>query len=281
MAPREEEDNNGQEDHNAVSLFLIGLVQKTKADAIGKVIAPFFAEFFGTMMLTFVISLVAGSKLAPLAIGGILLSMIFTYGHLSGAHYNPAVSIAVYVRGKIITSTLLGYIVSQVIGGICGAMTAKYVFAENDYPMPLPHPSVNTGRAFLLEFLFTYTLCTTVLNTATTDSVGPNSFYGIAISFVVMSGAIASGGYSGAVFNPAVACGLFTANETTSKGLLGLYWLAPSLAGFQSGLMFHILNSDENKKVKVSDREVKYGNKEMFQPFLQDVSSNLSNEEVI
>mmetsp|Transcript_9416 Transcript_9416/g.14100 ORF Transcript_9416/g.14100 Transcript_9416/m.14100 type:complete len:293 (+) Transcript_9416:93-971(+) len=240
-------------DHNTISLLLVKMVQRTNATKGTQAIAPFFAEFFGTMMLTLVIALTAGKEvLAPLAIGGILMSMIFTYGHISGANYNPAVSLAVLVRGKITSAVFGGYVLSQLLGGICGALFAKLIVFEdssNLVDLPLPSPSIEVWKAFLLELVFTYTLCTTVLNTATTTSIGPNSFYGLAISFVVMAGAVASGGYSGAVFNPAVAIGLYTAHGTTDGGMLWLYWIAPMMGGIISGIMFHILNSSENNNI--------------------------------
>lgn len=232
--------------HNTISLLLVQLVPTSLCQAI----APFLAEFFGTMMLTLVIALsVAHSEvLAPLAIGAILMCVIFTYGHLSGAHYNPAVSFAVWARGRITTLACVGYIIFQCLGAVVAGYIAQYIFEDSGDEVPLPAPSVNYNQAFVLECVFTYCLCTTVLNTATTDSIGPNSFYGLAIGFVVMSGAVASGGYSGAVFNPAVACGLFSANGVVDG--LGLYWLAPMTGGLASGILFHVMNSEENENIK-------------------------------
>jgi len=230
-------------DHNAISIFIVKLVSKT---TVPKIIAPFYAEFYGTMMLTLVIAVSAGlgKELAPLAIGLMLVCMVFTYGHLSGGHFNPAVSFAVMIRGKITPLRCLLYTIFQVLGGICGVALGRYVLPEGQNT-PVPKYQENElNAAITAEFFFSMALSTVVLNTATTVSVGPNSFYGLAIGFVVVSGAICVGDISGAVFNPAVGTGLLiVAGEVRD---LWLYWVAPLCGGFVSGVMFHIVNSDEN-----------------------------------
>jgi len=278
-------------DHNFISLFFVKNIQTCQLDKALRVGAPFFAEFFGTLMLTTVISLTAvGNPLAPLAIGGILMSMVFTYGHLSGGMYNPAVSMAVMIRGKINVQTFLGYVLAQVIGAICGALVGQHTFDHPEFGdfnnLPMPTPAVGPMKGFLLEFLFTYTLCCAVLNTATSDSIGPNSFYGLTIGTVVGSGAIATGGYAGAVFNPAVACGLYTAKAvaattatqrdavaTAADAHLWLYWVAPMMAGFVAGMMFHILNSDENSNITFEDKKKEDAVGPQFRPSMAHMMS--------
>jgi len=230
-------------DHNIISLMIVKLVSKTPQV---KILAPFYAEFYGTMMLTLVITLAVGmnSTLAPLAIGSILMSMVFAYGHLSGGHYNPAVSFAIMIRGKLTPTRWFFYAMSQVIGGICGAALGKYILPE-EFDTPVPgYDEDQLGPAFAAEFFFSLALSTTVLNTATTVSVGQNSFYGLAIGFMVLSGAIAVGGVCGAVFNPAVGTGLLVIAGKGSD--LWVYWVAPMCGGFVGGIMFHLVNSDEN-----------------------------------
>jgi len=230
-------------DHNVISLMIVKLASKTP---LPKMLAPFYAEFYGTMMLTLVITLSGGmdSLLGPIAIGSILMSMVFTYGHLSGGHYNPAVSFAVLIRGKLTPTRWVFYALSQVIGGICGAALGKYILPEElDTPVP-GYNDNQLGPAFAAEFFFSLALSTTVLNTATTVSVGQNSFYGLAIGFTVLSGAIAVGDICGAVFNPAVGTGLLVIAGKGSD--LWVYWLAPMCGGFVGGIMFHLINSDEN-----------------------------------
>jgi len=230
-------------DHNVISLMIVKLASKT---ALPKVLAPYYAEFYGTMMLTLVITLSGGvgSVLAPFAIGSILMSMVFTYGHLSGGHYNPAVSFAVMIRGKLTPKRWVFYAMSQVIGGICGAALGNYILPEGfDTPVP-GYVDNQLGPAFAAEFFFSLALCTTVLNTATTISAGQNSFYGLAIGFTVLSAAVAVGPICGAVFNPAVGTGLLAIAGKGSD--IWFYWAAPMCGGAVAGVMFHLINSDEN-----------------------------------
>jgi len=240
--------------HNVISIFIHNTLGRFK---FWKIIAPFFCEFFGTLMLTMVVQLSVGqdSALAPLAIGAILMCMIFAYGHLSGGHYNPAVSLAVMVRGKISIPAFFFYVVSQVIGGITGSAIGEFVLTKHDVTSAIPgYTDEGESAAFLVEFIFTFALATTVLNVATTVSAGENSFYGLAIGFVVFSGAVSVGSISGAVFNPAVGTGLL-AIAGEGRGLW-LYWVAPMLGGFSAGLMFHIINSDENDLALGKETEI-------------------------
>ena len=92
---------------------------------------------------------------------------------------------------------------------LCAARIAEITIGEAALPLPAPGGGISDGKAFLIEVLFSYALAATVLNTATTASIGDNSFYGLAIGFVVLAGGYSAGGVSGAAFNPAVASGLF------------------------------------------------------------------------
>jgi len=241
MTTAEEETRKG--DHNVISLFIVETLGQIK---FWKVIAPYYCEFFGAMMLTLVIQLSAGQNhmLAPLAIGAVLMSMIFTYGHLSGGHFNPAVSLAAMVRGKLSIVCCLLYIVAQVVGAISGSAIGYWALPSTLDSVKPGYADGEEGSAFVLELIFTFALATTVLNTATTVSCGENSFYGLAIGFVVLSGAVSTGSISGAVFNPAVGTGLL-AVAGEGRGLW-LYWLGPMTGGFLAGVMFHIVNTGEN-----------------------------------
>ena len=127
---------------------------------------------------------------------------------------------------------------------LCAARIAEITIGEAALPLPAPGGGISDGKAFLIEVLFSYALAATVLNTATTASIGDNSFYGLAIGFVVLAGGYSAGGVSGAAFNPAVASGLFAvAGENTN---LWIYWVAPMVGGLAAGLFFHIINAEEN-----------------------------------
>jgi aquaporin Z len=161
-------------------------------------------EFIGTFFLMFTIgtAVATAGTLAPLAIGSVLMVMVFAGGHVSGGHYNPAVSTAVLARGKLTLSEYVSYIVAQVIGAIAAGALVTVLF-----PSLAAGAVASSGKMLLVEFLFTFALCYVVLNVATARGTENNSFYGLAIGFTVAAGAFAVGHISGGVFNPAVAFG--------------------------------------------------------------------------
>jgi aquaporin Z len=171
----------------------------------------YLVEFIGTFFLVFTIGNVviepgAGS-LAPLAIGAVLMVMVFAGGHISGAHYNPAVTLAVFLRGKIDAKDVGPYIGSQLIAAVVAAGAVLFLKGPDVNIQPIDL-SANLPQAILAEILFTFALAFVVLNVATAKGTDGNSFYGLAIGFTVMAGAFAVGGISGGVFNPAVAVGI-------------------------------------------------------------------------
>lgn len=199
-------------------------------------------EFIGTFFLMLTIALtVYGQKdsglLAPLAIGSILAVMVYAGGHISGAHYNPAVSLAAYLRGRIDGKNFWLYILSQFLGAAFAAAIAIYLQGQAAKDVL----EVDLGRAFVSEFLFTFALCHVVLNTAMSSAVKGNSFFGFAIGFVVLAGAFAVGRISGAAFNPAVAFGQAIVNLTAWSNLW-VYILATFLGGAASAGLLKLGN---------------------------------------
>jgi aquaporin Z len=162
-------------------------------------------EFIGTFFLMFTIGMAVAKAgtLAPLAIGSALMVMVFAGGHVSGGHYNPAVSTAVLLRGKLSSSEYFPYIAAQALG----AILAGLVVSGLGYAPPSAAAVAGIGKMLVVEFLFTFALCYVVLNVATAQGTENNSFYGLAIGFTVMVGAFAVGSVSGGAFNPAVALG--------------------------------------------------------------------------
>ena len=181
----------------------------------------YLVEFIGTFFLVFtvgscVISPGAGS-FAPLAIGAALMVMVYAGGHVSGGHYNPAVTVAVWLRGRFEARDVIPYWIAQV-GAAAVAAWAVHFFKG---PTAVPQLPIGVKAALLAEFLFTFALCWVVLNAATAKGTSGNSFYGLAIGMTVMTGAFAVGAVSGGAFNPAVATGI------TLMGLASWshYWL--------------------------------------------------------
>jgi aquaporin Z len=162
-------------------------------------------EFIGTFFLVFTVGMAVATAgtLAPLAIGAVLMVMVFAGGHISGGHYNPAVSTAVLLRGKMTRDEYVAYVITQVLAGIAAAA----VVAVLGYTPKSAAAVAGTGKMLIAEFLFTFALAYVVLNVATAKGTEGNSFYGLAIGFTVATGAFAVGSVSGGAFNPAVAIG--------------------------------------------------------------------------
>jgi aquaporin Z len=201
-------------------------------------------EFIGTFFLVFTIGLTvtAGSPMAPLAIGSSLMIMVYMGGHVSGGHYNPAVSLALLLRGKMASiGEFVGYVVSQVAGAIVAALTT-YVIVGQTLKVA-PAASASTLGALLVEILFTFALALVVLNVAASAKTQGNSFYGLAIGFAIVVGAFAGGPISGGAFNPAVGTGPILVDAMVGGGSLSHLWLylvGPFLGGALAAGVFGI-----------------------------------------
>jgi aquaporin Z len=166
----------------------------------------YLVEFIGTFFLVFTVGTAvrSGAPLAPLAIGGVLMVMIFAGGHISGGHFNPAVTLAVFLRGKCDARDVAPYWLAQLIGGAVAALGVVWLHGR-----PEAGPAMHAiAPSIAVEFAFTFALAWVVLNVATAKGTAGNSFYGLAIGGTVMVGAIAVGGISGGAFNPAVGLGV-------------------------------------------------------------------------
>lgn len=194
-------------------------------------------EFIGTFFLVFTVGMTVlnpgAGLLAPLAIGSALAVMIFAGGHISGGHYNPAVSFAVYLRKKLDSRDLGLYWIAQFAGGILAALVTLYLKGE-----AAPEPLVlDPVKALIAEFLFTFALCFVVLNVATAKETAGNSYFGWAIGFTVLTGAYAVGAISAGAFNPAVALGI-AALKIVSWSSLWIYFVANFLGAAVAAWVF-------------------------------------------
>lgn len=211
----------------------------------------YVVEFIGTFFLVLTVGCTvlpgalkqegAAGIIAPLAIGSALMVMVYAGGHISGGHYNPAVTLAVTLRGKCTTADAPMYMIAQVFGAIAAAIIAGIIIVGG---RPPEVPIEKTAGAFVAEFLYTFALAYVVLNAATSTGTSGNSFYGLAIGFTVVVGAFAAGRISGGAFNPAVAVG------AVMMGLIRvadvwIHLIADFLGGAAAAYVFRYLNPDD------------------------------------
>eukprot|EP00929_Paragymnodinium_shiwhaense_P112232 TRINITY_DN8049_c0_g1_i1.p1 TRINITY_DN8049_c0_g1~~TRINITY_DN8049_c0_g1_i1.p1 ORF type:complete len:459 (-),score=89.31 TRINITY_DN8049_c0_g1_i1:360-1736(-) len=207
--------------------------------------ARYVAEFVGTFTLVFTVGVTVSthSDWAVVAIASVLMVMIYALGPVSGANFNPAVSLSLGICKKLEWSVVFGYCTVQLLGGLCAGTAFSYVVGESIV--------VDTGKgfqelnAFGAEMGYTAMLCFVVLNVACTSSKTPNEYFGLAIGWVILAGGYAVGGISGANFNPAVTLGLVA--SSLGKGLFhGVFWMMAQLLGAAfAAVMYFLVRPEE------------------------------------
>ena len=203
----------------------------------------YITEFIGTyfLVLTIGLTVLGGTPFAPLAIGGSLMVMVFMGGHVSGAHYNPAVSIALAMRKKLPWAEVPPYLAAQLLGATVAALTVRAILGQTFTLAPAE--GVGAAPAILVEALYTFALALVVLNVATIQKTKGNSFYGLAIGFTIVVAAFAGGPLTGGAFNPAVGFGPILVHRLFADGTLGdlwLYWVGPLLGAAAAAGVFGI-----------------------------------------
>jgi aquaporin Z len=204
----------------------------------------YIAEFIGTFFLVLTIGCTvipgAAGVIPPLAIGAALMVMIFAGGHVSGAHFNPAVTLAVFIRGRCDAKDVVPYWIAQVAAGVAAAFVAVFLVGKSGTPMEI----TNIPQALVAEFLFTFALAYVVVNSATAKGTAGNSFYGLAIGMTVMVGAFSVGSISGGAFNPAVAVGIGVM-KLVDISQIWLHIVADLTGGLVAALTFKFLNPED------------------------------------
>ena len=202
----------------------------------------YIAEFIGTFFLVLTIGCTgigaSAGVIAPLAIGAALMVMVFAGGHISGAHYNPAVTLGVLIRGKLKAADVIPYWIAQCVAAAIAAFVVSKILRAGVAVTPI---APKLGPALLAEFLFTFALVYVVLNAATAEGTSGNSFYGLAIGMTVMTGAFAVGDISGGAFNPAVAIGISILGISTWNNIW-IYLVADFAAGVAAAIVFNLIN---------------------------------------
>ncbi len=193
-------------------------------------------EFIGMFLFMFTVGMATNKAgagaLAPLAIGSALMVMVFAGGHISGGHFNPAVSTAVFLRGRIASNEYGAYVVTQFAAAVLAGLAVRVVGGHEAHAVV-----ASAGRMLIAEFLYTFALAWVVLNVATARWTEGNSFYGLAIGFTVVVGAFAVGGTSGGAFNPAIALGAMVTG-LFKWGNIWIYLLADFLGAVAAAYAF-------------------------------------------
>ena len=175
---------------------------------------------------------------SPLVIGLVLIVLIYAGAGISGAHYNPAVTVAFWLRGVFRREEILPYIFSQLFAAVIAAYAVLYIKGAP----ALQEMDLDTVLTFTVEYFFTFLLCFVILVVATSSRTEGNKYYGLAIGMVVITGAYFVGGISGGAFNPAVAVGFITMG-TASINHFWIFILANFLGGITASLVFKYLDS--------------------------------------
>src|SRR5437763_3257598 len=204
----------------------------------------YIAEFIGTFFLVLTVGCTvipaAAGVIPALAIGAVLMVMIFAGGHISGGHFNPAVTFAIFIRGRLELKDVVPYWLAQIAAGVIAAFVAMFLVGKSGTPMEI----TNVPAVFLAEFLFTFALAYVVLNCATAKGTLDNSFYGLAIGFTVMAAAFSVGPISGGAFNPAVAVGIGLM-KLVNFSQIWIHVSADLVGGLLAAIAFKAINPDD------------------------------------
>jgi aquaporin Z len=209
----------------------------------------YLTEFIGTFFLVLTVVLASNNPsialLAPLAVAGMYLAMIYAGGHISGGHYNPAVTLAILIRGKIDRGDALYYVLAQLIASVVAAAIGVFLHDCGNGAEIVARVNEQAMCAVLAEFLGTFALAYVVLNVATIRSNTGNSHYGLAIGFTVLAASYALGGLSGGAFNPAIALGATVAGMFAWDDI-GIYLIGTLLGGAAAATVFHVTYGRED-----------------------------------
>jgi aquaporin Z len=204
----------------------------------------YLTEFIGTFFLVLTIGCTvipaAAGVIPPLAIGAALMVMVYAGGHVSGGHYNPAVTLGVWLRGRCPAGDVLPYWAAQVVAALAASFTSMFLVGSPRGAALIPA----VAPAFIAEFLFTFALVYVVLNTATAKRTEGNSYFGLAIGLTVMTGAFAVGSVSGGAFNPAVAVGLVVMGLVSTPSIW-IHIVADFLGGAAAAMVFRMNNPED------------------------------------
>lgn len=200
----------------------------------------YLTELFGTFFLVLII----GINGNPLAIGFGLMVLIYLGFHVSGAHYNPIVTLAMLFRKEISLLDSINYIIFQILGAV---LAGSAVFFLTSVTMEVqPNLSATVYQILGYEVLFTYLYVYAFLTVTSHPKLKNNSFYGLVLGATIMVGLFSSIQTSGGVFNPATSVGVTLSHlfigDGVSKYYLWYYLVGPALGGLIATAHYSLIN---------------------------------------
>lgn len=211
----------------------------------------YLTEFVGMVFFVMTIGLVtaAGTPLAPLIIGSVLMVIVYMGGPVSGGHYNPAVTLAVFLGRRMSRGDLVPYWIAQLLGGLVGASLSR-MFVDRTFTIA-PAATTTSGAALLVELLYTLLLALVVLNCAARDAVKGNSYFGLAIGFTIVVAAASGGPISGGAFNPGIGAGAILTDALLGGGSLSHLWIylvGPLAGGVLAAAIFKLQGEKDSER---------------------------------
>jgi aquaporin Z len=205
----------------------------------------YIIEFIGTFFLVTAIGLTGN----PLAIGAMLMVMVYMGGSISGAQYNPAVTLALWIRGKMTAAESMIYMVVQLLGALASAFFIYLLYHHTFTPLNGIDHQINILKPLAIEMVFTFALAMVVLTVATSKKNAGNSYFGLAIGFTVCAAAFAGGPISGGAYNPAVGIGPSLIDMMFGHGKymkdIWIYIVGPFAGAAVAAVVYKLTNPDE------------------------------------
>ena len=216
----------------------------------------FIAEFIGTFTLIFVaegsflVNSITNNSLGlvgiALASGFVLMTLIYSLIHVSGAFFNPAVTITMFIHKRIKAARAAGYVISQLAGGALAGLLLLFLFpsatAAEHYGLPT---EIDFGFGIIIEAILTFFLLATIYG-AFVNKYAPKGFYGLTIGSVLIFNTLIGGPVSGAAMNPARAFGPALASGIWGPQLI--YWIGPITGAIIGSFVFEYLLTDQKRK---------------------------------
>jgi len=224
-----------------------------------KTLVPKLAsEFIGTFMLVLTVGLnvLGKSPAAAFSIAASLMCMIYALGDVSGANFNPAVTLALVVFGESDPKDAGMYMAAQIAGGIAAAFTYAGIYHGETFPLG-PGAGYHFLQASVAELVFTFVLCLIVLSVAVSKTTHNGSMFGLAIGSCVTVGGFAIGSISGGSLNPAVSFGIAVSSLMHGGSVLMalLYSVVELAAGAAAAGLVIFTHGKNSTEAKVADPE--------------------------